>query len=185
MVVIIIVIIVVIGKIASSGTSFVSIFFIFLCLKRLHIWSFELNPILDPPCRTRRSVQDLNLQRKPRTPRKTQSPEFASHISPKVHGFAESLPAAGWSFSWYVFITFIIITRPKPAYGRQGLAGSWGQDTNQARILWGILNVSLRASGTQLGYKLTLSHKKPTWNHEKTWKIDLEPWKTIKTDLEQ
>ena len=23
----------------------------------------------------------------------------------------------------------IIFTRPKPAYGRQGLAGSWGQDT--------------------------------------------------------
>ena len=23
----------------------------------------------------------------------------------------------------------IISTRPKPAYGRQGLAGSWGQDT--------------------------------------------------------
>ena len=23
----------------------------------------------------------------------------------------------------------IIVTRPKPAYGRQGLAGSWGQDT--------------------------------------------------------
>ena len=25
----------------------------------------------------------------------------------------------------------IIITRPKPAYGRQGLAGSWGQDTDE------------------------------------------------------
>ena len=24
----------------------------------------------------------------------------------------------------------IIITRPKPAYGQQGLAGSWGQDTD-------------------------------------------------------
>ena len=57
-------------------------------------------------------------------------------------------------------IAIIIITRPKPAYGRQGLAGSWGQDTNQARIFWGILNVSLRTSGAQLGYE-------PTWNHEK------------------
>ena len=27
----------------------------------------------------------------------------------------------------------IIITRPKPAYGRQGLAGSWGQDTDKVR----------------------------------------------------
>ena len=33
-----------------------------------------------------------------------------------------------------VFITTIIIiilTRPKPAFGRQGLAGSWGQDTDE------------------------------------------------------
>ena len=29
-------------------------------------------------------------------------------------------------------ITIIIITRPKPAYGLQGLAGSWGQDIDQA-----------------------------------------------------
>ena len=31
----------------------------------------------------------------------------------------------------------IIITRPKPAYGRQGLAGSWGQDTDEVRIQLG------------------------------------------------
>ena len=58
-----------------------------------------------------------------------------------------------------VVVIVIIITRPKPAYGRQGLAGSWGQDTNQARIFWGILNVSLRASGAQLRYKLSWNHK--------------------------
>ena len=29
------------------------------------------------------------------------------------------------------FIIIIITTRPKPAYGRQGLAGSWGQDTDE------------------------------------------------------
>ena len=49
-------------------------------------------------------------------------------------------------------IIIIIITRPKPAYGRQGLAGSWGQDTNQARIFWGTLNVPIHALGAQLGY---------------------------------
>ena len=65
------------------------------------------------------------------------------------------------------FVIIIIDTRTKPAYGRQGLAESWGQDTNQARIFWGILNVSLRTSGAQFGCKLTLNHKKPTWNHEK------------------
>ena len=51
-------------------------------------------------------------------------------------------------------IIAIIITRPKPAYGQQGLAGSWGQDTDQA----GVLNISLRACSAQLGFK-------PTWNH--------------------
>ena len=35
---------------------------------------------------------------------------------------------------------FIIITRPKPAYGRQGLAGSWGQDTDQMGTFLGVLN---------------------------------------------
>ena len=28
-------------------------------------------------------------------------------------------------------LILIIITRPKPAYGRQGLAGSWGQNTDE------------------------------------------------------
>ena len=30
-----------------------------------------------------------------------------------------------------LLIILIISTRPKPAYGRQGLAGSWGQDTDE------------------------------------------------------
>ena len=34
------------------------------------------------------------------------------------------------SCSALVVFIIIIITRPKPAYGRQGLAGSWGQDTD-------------------------------------------------------
>ena len=33
-------------------------------------------------------------------------------------------------------INIIIITRPKPAYGRQGLAGPWGQDTDEASSFW-------------------------------------------------
>ena len=33
-------------------------------------------------------------------------------------------------------IIIIIITRPKPAYGRQGLAGSWGQDTDKVSTFW-------------------------------------------------
>ena len=59
-----------------------------------------------------------------------------------------------------VIINTIIITRPKLAYGRQGLVGLLGQDTDQSGTFWGVLSVSLRASGAQLGYK-------PTWNHPK------------------
>ena len=54
----------------------------------------------------------------------------------------------------------IIITRPKPAYGRQGLAGLWGQDTDQAGTFWGVVNISLRAFSAQLGWRLTWNHKK-------------------------
>ena len=43
----------------------------------------------------------------------------------------------------------IIITRPKA----KGLAESWGQNTDQVGTLSGVLNVSLRASGAQLGYE--------------------------------
>ena len=32
-----------------------------------------------------------------------------------------------------IIFIIIIITRPKPDYGRQGLAGSWGQDTDEVR----------------------------------------------------
>ena len=62
-----------------------------------------------------------------------------------------------------IIIILIIITRPKPAYGRQGLAGFWGQDTDQAGSCWGVLNVSLRAYGAQLGFKPTRKMK----NHKK------------------
>ena len=54
-----------------------------------------------------------------------------------------------------ITIVVIILTRPKPAYGRQGLAGLWGQDTDQGGTFWDVLNVSLRASGAQLRYKLS------------------------------
>ena len=67
-------------------------------------------------------------------------------------------------FTKYTIVLFALnesCTRPKPAYGRQGPAGSWGQNTDQVGTFWGVLTVSLCASGTQLGYN-------PTWNHEKT-----------------
>ena len=67
----------------------------------------------------------------------------ARHVS-SVHG-------PGKTINIIIIIIIIIITRPKLAYGRQGLAGSWGQDTDQAGTFWGVLNVSLCASGAQLG----------------------------------
>jgi hypothetical protein len=49
----------------------------------------------------------------------------------------------------------IMFTRPKPAYGRQGLAGSWGQDTDEVSTF---LVFSLQACGAQL-------QNNPTWDH--------------------
>ena len=51
-------------------------------------------------------------------------------------------------------LVIIMFTRPKPAYGRQGLAGSWGQDTDKVSNFW----VFLTSHFAQLGIK-------PTWDH--------------------
>ena len=51
-------------------------------------------------------------------------------------------------------IIIIITTRPKPAYGRQGLAGSWGQNTDKVSNFW----VFLTSHFAQLRIK-------PTWDH--------------------
>ena len=60
--------------------------------------------------------------------------------------------------SFLPLIVIIVIARQKLAYGRQGLAGSWGQDTDQTDTFWGILN-----------------HEKPTWNLKNPQKNDLKP----------
>ena len=74
-------------------------------------------------------------------------------IPPRVHR-----DTLGEVFSSPLLMWLIIFTRPKPAYGRQGLLGSLGQDTDQAGTFSGVLNISLRASSAELGFK-------PTWNH--------------------
>ena len=53
-----------------------------------------------------------------------------------------------------VVVVNIIFTRPKPAYGRQGLAGLWDQDTDEVSNFW----VFLTSHFAQLGIK-------PTWDH--------------------
>ena len=47
---------------------------------------------------------------------------------------------------WSCFFALLYCTRPKPAYGRQGLGWDHWVGT-----FWGFLNVLLRASGAQLG----------------------------------
>ena len=39
-----------------------------------------------------------------------------------------------------------------PPFGRRTFTGSLGQDTVRGGKFWGVLNVSLRAFGTQLGF---------------------------------
>ena len=55
----------------------------------------------------------------------------------------------------------IVITRPKPAYGRQGLAGSWGQDTYEVSTFLVFLTshfapAALSSDLTNLGPLMTM-----------------------------
>ena len=54
-------------------------------------------------------------------------------------------------------ILIIIITRTKPAYGRQGLAGSWGQDTNEVSTFLVFLTSHFAHAALSLDYI--------TWDH--------------------
>ena len=59
-----------------------------------------------------------------------------------------------------IIIIIIIITRPKPAYGRQGLAGSWGQYTDEVSTFLAFLTshfapAALSSDFTNLGPKMT------------------------------
>ena len=86
-----------------------------------------------------------------------------------------------------IIIAIIIITRPKPAYGRQGLAGSWGQDTDEVRTFLIFLTSHFAPAplSSDLNQPGTINedknppgiiktrpgaikkHEKTTWNHEK------------------
>ena len=70
-------------------------------------------------------------------------------------------------------ITAIIITRPKPAYGRLGLAGSWGQDTDEVSTFLVFLMshfapAALSSDLTNLGP--VNDNENPPGNLEKPWK---------------
>ena len=65
----------------------------------------------------------------------------------------------------------IIITRPKPAYGRQGQAGSWGQDTDEVSTFLVFLTshfapATLSSDLTNLGPLMTMKiHLETLKNH--------------------
>ena len=99
--------------------------------------------------------------------------------------------------------SIIIITRPKPAYGRQGLAGSWGQNTDEVSTFLvfltshfapAALSLDLNQPGTIKihleSWKPDLENKKPEKppetmkNRPVNIKTELEPWFTLKTHLE-
>ena len=53
----------------------------------------------------------------------------------------------------------IIITRPKPASGRQGLVGSWGQDTDEVSTF--LVFLTSHFAPAALSSKPTKNHEKP------------------------
>ena len=72
-------------------------------------------------------------------------------------------------FFFFIVIFIIIITRPKPAYGRHGLAGSWGQDTDEVNTFLVFLTshfapAALSSDLTNLG-PLTMESDQKPWNH--------------------
>ena len=71
------------------------------------------------------------------------------------------IPSVSISTATTCTILSIIITRPKPAYGRQGLAGSWGQDTNEVSTFLVFLTshfapAALSSDLTNLGPLMTI-----------------------------
>ena len=70
-----------------------------------------------------------------------------------------------------VFVFIIMITRPKPAFGRQGLVGSWGQDTDEVSTFLVFLTshfapVALSSDLTNLGPLMTMKiHLETFKNH--------------------
>ena len=70
-----------------------------------------------------------------------------------------------------IITIIIIITRPKLAYGRQGLAGSWGQDTNEVStflvfLMSHVAPAALSSDLTNLGPLMTMKiHLETLKNH--------------------
>ena len=109
-----------------------------------------------------KSVQDWALETLPRE-------SLSEYCLSPPERTVESPSVSHITIIIIIFFTIIIITRPKPAYGWQGLAGSWGKNTDQAGTFWGVLELSsnINQPGTMTNHKKTWNHEKPTRNHEK------------------
>ena len=104
-----------------------------------------------------------------------------------------------------IIVTTIIITRPKPAYGRHGLAGSWGQDTDEVNTFLVFLTshfapAALSSDLTNMGPLMTMkihletlknhgnqpktmkNHETTLKNHGNQAKTMKPPWKTMETN---
>ena len=123
-----------------------------------------------------------------------------SFCRPPIHGH-RSQDCLSVIIRMIIVITIIIIiTRPKPAYGRQGLAGSWGQDTDEVSTFLVFLTSHFAPAALSPDLKPTWDDKNPLGimktrpgaikrpetmkNRPVTIKIDLELRFTLKTHLE-
>ena len=99
----------------------------------------------------------------------------------RITGGCSTAPAAtGATVSVIIIIIIniiIIITRPKPAYGRQGLVGSWGQDTDEVSTFLVFLMshfapAALSSDLTNLGPLMTMKiHRETLKNHGNQQKL--------------
>ena len=103
-----------------------------------------------------------------------------------VYGGVHRISSRSVAIKVIIIIVIIIITRPKPAFGRQGLAGSWGQDTDEVSTFLVFLTshfplAALSSDLTNLGPLMTVkihletlkkhgNQPKPMKNHETTLK---------------
>ena len=68
-----------------------------------------------------------------------------------------------------IIITIIIATRPKPAYGRQGLAGLWGQDTDEVSTFLAVQDSSIGDLVSQHSCLISRIHKTRLTGSELQW----------------
>ena len=80
-----------------------------------------------------------------------------SIVTSNIHWLSTTTTIILLLYLIFIIIIIIIITRPKPAYGRQGLAGFWGQDKDEvsAFLVFLTSHIALQRS----------ARIKPTWDH--------------------